>query len=256
MKGGRILTELEKTIERLKKIEIPEPPPRTYECPECQDSGIIVYVGEDGVEYGRTCKCMELKRAKQILKSSGISSEFQKINFEQFNTFDNKELSNAKSTAISYYKAFLKTENERHNSILFSGQVGAGKTHLGMAIANNLMEQKIPVVFMPYRNVVTQLKQNITDEEAYLREMSKYLNARVLFIDDLLKGKITESDVNIMFELINYRYLNHMPMIVTTEKTIEELLKFDEAVGSRIIEMSRGNIVTLQSKSLNYRLRN
>ena len=29
--------------------------------------------------------------------------------------------------------------------------------------------------------------------------MNRYKNARVLFVDDLFKGKITDSDVNIMF---------------------------------------------------------
>ena len=227
-----------------------------YECEKCQDTGVICYIGVDGIEYGKQCDCVALRRAKRMLRDSGISEAFQKISFEEFKTFDNTELVKAKETAIKYYQGFLKTEKERYNSILFSGQVGSGKTHLGMAIANNLLEQKIPVVFMPYRNVVTTLKQNITNEEAYNKEMAKYLNARVLFIDDMLKGRVTDSDVNIMFEIINYRYLNHLPVIVTTEKTIAELVKFDEAIGSRIIEMSRGNIVVFASKNLNYRLRN
>ncbi len=226
-----------------------------YECDKCKDTGIIIYVGDDGEEYGRQCECTALKRAKQMLKNSGISEAFQKINFEEFNIFDNEELKRAKETAIKYYKGFLRTEKDRYNSIIFCGQVGSGKTHLGMAIANNLLENKIPVIFMPYRNVITQLKQNITNEEAYNKEMSKYLDARVLFMDDMLKGKVTDSDVNIMFEIINYRYINHLPMIITTEKTLDELVRFDEAVGSRVIEMCRGNIVVFKNKNLNYRLR-
>lgn len=73
-------------------------------------------------------------------------------------------------------------------------------------------------------------------------------------VDDLLKGRITESDVNILYEIVNYRYMNNLPFIISTEKSIGELLSFDEAIGSRIIEMCRGNIVQLQGKELNYRL--
>lgn len=39
------------------------------------------------------------------------------------------------------------------------------------------------------------------DEVYYHRVISKYKNARALLIDDLFKGKVTESDINIMFEL-------------------------------------------------------
>ena len=73
-------------------------------------------------------------------------------------------------------------------------------------------------------------------------------------VDDLLKGKYTESDINIMCELINYRYLKRLPVIISTEKTQRQLLDVDEALGSRIIEMCKGFIVEF-NESGNYRLR-
>ena len=85
--------------------------------------------------------------------------------------------------------------------------------------------------------------------------MYRLKNARVLFIDDLLKGKVTDSDINIMYEIINYRYLQRKAVIISTEKTIEQLLEFDEAVGSRLIEMSKGYIITFDNSVPNYRLR-
>ena len=48
--------------------------------------------------------------------------------------------------------------------------------------------------------------------------------------------------------------MNNLPFIISTERSLQELLDFDEAVSSRIIEMCRGNIVKLQGKELNYRL--
>ncbi len=137
---------------------------------------------------------------------------------------------------------------------MFSGQVGSGKTHLGTAISSSLMNKGIAVVYMAYRDAVTKIKQHVTNEEQYSREINMYSKARVLYIDDLLKGRLTETDVNIMYEIINYRYMNNLPVIISTEKFIEELLEFDEAVGSRMIEMCRGNIINLRGKELNYRL--
>ena len=72
----------------------------------------------------------------------------------------------------------------------------------------------------------------------------------------LLNGKTTESDINIMFEIINYRYLNSKAIIISSELTQDRLLDFDEAVGSRIIEMCKNRISEVAGIENNYRLRN
>lgn len=225
-----------------------------YECQKCKDSGFISYT-KDGIEMVNRCECYAVKQAKQMMKRSGISEEFQKKTFDNFIAGGNAQLENAKAKAMEYVDNFGTAEHDRRNSILFSGQVGSGKTHLGTAICGELMRSGIAVVYMAYRNAVTKIKQSITDEAAYNKELSQYMTARVLYIDDLLKGKLSEADVNIMYEIANYRYMNSMPMIISTEKLPNDLLVFDEAVGSRIIEMCRGNIVLLQGKELNYRLK-
>ena len=108
---------------------------------------------------------------------------------------------------------------------------------------------------MAYRDVITKLKQNMIDEEYYQKELSKYKNAKILLIDDLFKGKVTESDINIMFEIINHRYLNHSPIIVSSEFSADKLLDFDEAVGSRILQMCKNYTVQIEGRENNYRLK-
>ena len=58
-----------------------------------------------------------------------------------------------------------------------------------------------------------------------------------------------------MFEIVNYRYLNNLPLIISTEFTVDRLLDFDEAIGSRIFEMSKNYLVEIEGKENNYRLR-
>ena len=134
------------------------------------------------------------------------------------------------------------------NSIMFLGQVGSGKTHLSMAICNELMDRGISVVYMGYRDTLTSIKQNMMDSVYYNKMMNRYKNARVLFVDDLFKGKITDSDINIMFELINHRYFNNLPMIVSSEFSVGRLFEVDKAWGSRLIEMSKGRVVKLRGE--------
>lgn len=51
------------------------------------------------------------------------------------------------------------------------------------------MSKNIAVLYMSYRDTVTRIKQIITDDEAYNKELSRYKNARVLLIDDFAKRK-------------------------------------------------------------------
>ena len=94
------------------------------------------------------------------------------------------------------------------------------------------------------------------DSEYYKKSISKFQNCDILLIDDLFKGKVNDSDVNIMFEIINYRYINNLPMIINSEFLIDRLLYFDEAIGSRIYEMCRDYLVQIKHDiKNNYRLR-
>lgn len=225
-----------------------------YKCEICKDTGVIIIPQEDRQPLMRSCECSEKEKIKRMWTNSGINTEDLDKTFTNFEEWSSKS-KEMKTKAIEYYKAFNAIRAERRNSILLCGNPGSGKTHVSLALANNFLKKNIKVVYMPYRDIVTSLKQNMIDEEYYKRTLSKYQTCELLLLDDLYKGKVNETDINIMFELINYRYLNHLPLIVSTEFTIEKLLSFDEAIGSRIYEMSKSFIVEIEGTSNNYRLR-
>ena len=228
-----------------------------YGLPECDKCHGIGYIGyeKDGYQYVKECDCLSLVRARERLISSGISDEFQKKGFNNFDTRGMEVLKKAREIGIDYCKNFLTIRSEKRNSVLYMGQVGSGKTHLSMAICNNIMNvHKVGCVYMPYRDEVLKIKQTVTDSINYNRAIDRFKTAPVLMIDDLLKGKNTDADINIMFEIINYRYLNNMPMVISTEKTVEELLEFDEGTMSRVIEMARGHQIEIIGKEYNYRV--
>lgn len=227
----------------------------SYKCDKCHDTGWIFIPQENSQPLATSCECREIEKLKNEWKYSGINVEMTNHTFTNFEVW-NEASQRAKDTAISYCTDFNEIRNSRRNSILLCGQVGSGKTHLSVAIGLNLLKQKIKVVYMPYRDVITKIKQNMLDQEYYIKTISKYKLCEVLLIDDLFKGKINESDINIVFEIINYRYLNYLPIIVSSEFSIERLLNFDEAVGSRIYEMSKDYVVEIEKDMRNnYRLK-
>lgn len=225
-----------------------------YTCPDCRDSGWIFRRDSQGNEFASACKCQAIKKAMARLQKSGLAKEFQTKNFDNYCTHGNSTLEDAKNTAIDFVERFEDQKDTRLNSLLLCGQVGAGKTHLGTASAVQLIDQGIELVYMGYREEMTSLKAHVTDADVYEKEINHFKKAQVLFIDDFLKGKITEADINIIYEIVNYRYNNNMPMILSTEKTLDGLINFDEAIGSRLIEMCRGHIIEFCGKELNYRL--
>lgn len=224
----------------------------SFKCTECEDTTWVQT--ETGAM--RRCSCFEKDKAIRMFKASGINPEQSEFTFTNYKVW-NKASENIKSTAAAYFKNYDSIKNTRKNSLALLGEPGAGKTHITIATGLNLLNKKnVAVVYLAYRDVISKMKRNMIDEEYMSKEMSKYQMAEVLLIDDLLKGNVTKSDNSILFEIINYRYMNNKPIIVSSEYTVEELLSFDEAIGSRIYEMCKDYLVQVEKvRENNYRVR-
>ena len=228
-----------------------------YDCKKCKDTGWII----DHNDFATKCECVSLQLSKNIVELAGIKSDDTGKSFKNFKQTKFDNINRAKENAIQYVKDFKDIEKKRFNSICFVGVmegaekkgVGTGKTHLAIAITNNLLHKGIAVKYFSYREEIIKIKQTITDHETYQRELNKWKNARVLFIDDLFKGKITDSDVNIMFEVVNHRYLNRLPIIATTELDLYGLDSIDQAITSRLYEMSKGFFNEMGGNNANFR---
>lgn len=224
-------------------------------CPLCGGSGYIIRHNSKEQDTIKFCSCKDVDKSKILWRASGIETERNRLTFGNYKPYNNTT-EKIKGSSIDYFKNFNNIRESRRNSIAFLGQVGSGKTHLSVAIGLNLLAKGIPVVYMSYRDEILKLKQNILDEEYYANSLRRYKASEVLIVDDLFKGKISEADINIIFEIINYRYMNNLPIIISSEFTAERLLYFDEGVGSRIIEMCKDYTIEIQGKENNFRIRN
>ncbi len=117
------------------------------------------------------------------------------------------------------------------------------------------MKRGRSVKYIGWRELVAEWNSLLNSEEGqiYVDQIKK---APVLYIDDLLKGSVSEGDKNKLFELVNYRYNNHLPTIFSTEIYLAELVELDEAIASRIKYRCGDYIIdTRRGKENNYRLR-
>lgn len=236
-----------------------------YECELCKDTEWIDIKDEFGLySSSKPCKCREVKLYKRILEGCGIADDFLSKSFDNYKIF-NKQTETMYKVAKEYADTFHLIKDTKNNSLALLGQVGAGKSHLTIAVANELMKKNIGVRYFQYREDITRIKQCITDEENYSKEMNKWKNASVLLVDDLFKRAtiksqygehLNDSDSRIIFEIINHRYFNKLPTIISSEHGGMKLLELDEAIGSRIIEMCKGHTIEVAGRENNYRLRN
>lgn len=215
-----------------------------YDCPLCRNKGSIMRIelSERGMYYeiAYECKCMKNRRAIRRLKASGL---------EKFV----KDCSFAKFRADEPWQKVLKTAAEEYAKnpkgwFFIGGQSGAGKTHLCTAICRQFLLEGKAVVYMPWRTESVKLKASVNDSEVYESLIKPIKSADVLYIDDLFKTandgsgqKPTTGDINLAFDILNYRYVNNLLTVISSESISSEILEFDEAIGGRIIEKARPN---------------
>lgn len=227
-----------------------------YDCLLCLNRGYI----NQATEYlghwqcvAEWCSCKPIRRNILRLKNSGLQRGLGRMDdFKVTEDFQRQMLDTA--------KAYLAADHSRGESLYFGGTPGCGKTMLGTAVCRELIFRGNDVVYMPWVTEAQKIKSLAMDEEqaAYIDTFKK---VGYLYIDDLFKpvpGQAgpTAADVRLAYEIINFRYINHKPMIISSEKLLGELAEVDEATISRIYEMSRGFVVNVARKpGRNWRLK-
>lgn len=234
-----------------RELEEPE-----YQCSHCYDRGIIV--GEDGM--ARICRCQKQKRLERLFKSSQITPAFRAKTFENFVTAGRPPAVRAMyECAKDYAKRFHELRDRENNWLAFLGQPGSGKTHLLVAIANSLLGADWPVLYFQHVEGFTELREALREsgEGSAAAKIAETKRSPILLWDDLFKGREMSTPwvLEVVFEIVNYRYLNCLPTLFSSERLPQELLKLDEAAGSRILERAKGRTVVITEREANYRLR-
>lgn len=228
-----------------------------YKCSKCKDT---TWIEKEGA-YTR-CSCYTEEYLSRLWENFGVKIKDIKLlrDYQPYNESTQK----AKEKAADYIRSFEEIKDTRENSFALLGQPGAGKTHIVLAIGKALLEKQISVVYMPYLEVIKELKALAMYQEDYEKLISRYKRANVLIIDDLFKDKVkkgriaaelSETDMKHIYPILNYRYLNYLPTIISSECTPSMLLELDEALGGRILETTGPRFSLTFKEGCNYRLR-
>lgn len=252
---------LQDQISILKK-SMPVVDVHTSECPFCHRTQKVIYDGINKIydlcvcstmrdfqdklhqlsEYEERLRIIDCrleqgrKHAQQILRESGIGKRFLGTGFE---TFEQEYMPHAYEMALQFAESFDKNQGR---GLIFTGDVGTGKTHLAAAIASHIVgKYSVTVEFVSYVDLLADIRAAFSDKAKDVAKIEEKLcGAPVLIIDDLGKEKQSEFTNELLFRVVNRRYKDNLPLIVTTNYRLPELEKrLDYAVFSRIVELCK-----------------
>lgn len=127
-------------------------------------------------------------------------------------------------------------------STFITGPVHSGKTLfliskyiIATIISASYVKNKINLIYADYADIIREFKQTITNKNMTEQELfDRYMKAHVLFIDDLFSGGVvSEYVLNIIYNIIDYRFSHNLPTLVTTNLTFTDILAMDN--GDRLL---------------------
>ena len=196
------------------------------------------------MEYNR-----KMMLRKRYYLASKMNKRLMEYNFENYITNNDNKMAYEKSKR--YAEDFANGNNK--GSLFITGGVGTGKTHLAASIANYLIENEIPVIFGTRITLLNDIKDTYKiDGNCESDVIEKYSKIPLLIIDDLGKERPSEWTLEKLFTIINNRYENNLPIIITTNYNKEKLRKrllcnnneeIVDSIISRLYEMCRGIII-------------
>lgn len=211
-----------------------------YDCPLCNNRGDFLKT-EDNRLFFTPCKCMKIRNNLKRIEKSGLENMIKRYRYDNFRK-DKPWQETIYNTASDYCK-------NPEGWFYIGGQPGCGKTHICTAIANNLMEKGRDTIYMLWREECIKLKSVICDSIDYNRIISPLKKVSVLYIDDFLKspgaGNPSSADLGIAYEILNYRYVNKLCTLISSEYSLEAIYSIDDAIAGRIEEMARKHLLVI-----------
>ncbi|HOU11730.1 MAG TPA: ATP-binding protein [Anaerolineae bacterium] len=201
------------------------------DCPLCQGMGYVrLDVPVDHPSFGKLfpCTCRTREIQSQRTESLRLTSNLATLERFTFKTFRpeghglsperQENLRRAYDTALAYAQ-------HPDGWLLLLGGYGCGKTHLAAAIANVALDKGLPAIFVTVPDLLDYLRAAYapTSPTSYDRRFEEVRTAPLLILDDLGTEHATQWALEKLFQLLNYRYMAHLPTVITTNRDLEDM---------------------------------
>ena len=208
-------------------------------CPICGGIGFLrqdLPIGHPDFGKLKPCICQQHKsnQAAQIrlYQMSNLES-FKRMTFETFSVQGRLGLGDDQivslQNALSHARQFAASPK---GWLLLSGSYGSGKTHLAAAVANTCVEYGMGTLFLTVPDLLDWLRYSYdSSDSTFEQRFEEIRNVGLLVLDDLGAQNSTPWAAEKLFQIIDYRYIRRLPLVVTTNQRLEEL---DDRIRSRL----------------------
>lgn len=234
-------------------LDAPLPPEPEPSCRTCRDAHWLrVEVPEDDPRWPSAA--MPCPTCFDYAEAAGLRSEPQRL--QTFDAF--KPVPGAKE-AFSAARAYAR---DPRGWLAICGEPGSGKTHLGLAIVNAMVERRqwckwwyAPDLLAVARDayLAQRLVERGTVEQALddprvvrLADLRTELQRpHLIVIDDLGAARSTPFAISDLFEpLMDWRYRHRLPTVITMLGTPSEVKEgFSESIGRRLEDSEVSHVV-------------
>ncbi len=222
------------------------PPPQSDllgdpDCPHCAGVGYLradVPVGDP--EFGKilTCICRQAQVSQQVHRRLYSLSNLDELDHLTFDNFQPRGLIGLKeyqADSIEFaYNQAQQFAQSLQGWLFLEGDYGSGKTHLAAAIANYSVGLGVPTLFLTVPDLLDTLRFSYNDpEETFEQRFEDIRRISLLIMDDFGTQNATTWAQEKLFQILNFRYVNQLPLVVTTNQSPEEI---EGRISSRLLD--------------------
>lgn len=190
----------------------------------------------DDAERERKRKIQEEDDAKRLLRE--LRSQSLMDDRLVGHTFDKVVMTPDNSRNYKYGQRYAERFDvmlERNQGLLLYGPVGTGKTLTAASIANYLLNKGVPVVITSFVKILKAMENDRGDMDTN-RLVTNLVKCKLLIIDDLGTERNTGYALEKVYDIIDSRYRAELPIILTTNLTLEEMKQEEDIRYKRIYD--------------------
>ena len=182
----------------------------------------------------------DMERIRKLKKASLMDEKFSAATFEHFKPtkYNGRNLKLCRRYAEKFDLML-----EKNQGLLFWGDVGTGKSYAAACIANYLLDRKIPVIMTSFVKLLEVIQASREEEPAILSRLGY---ARLVIFDDLGAERGTDYALEKVYNIIDSRYRKGLPMVLTTNLSLDEMKREVDVRYSRIYDRIFENCYPMQ----------
>ena len=206
-------------------------------CPICLGRGFLVYdvpVGHPDFGKAVACRCTQARLAAERLHSLHQISNLGALSRMTFDSFDpNAAPETLRPNLRAAYDLSLDFAQDPRGWLVLLGGYGCGKTHLAAAIANFRIALGNQTLFVVVPDLLDHLRATYAPNSTvtYDERLEAIRDAPLLILDDLGAHNTTAWAQEKLFQILNHRYNNRQPTVITSNQRLDEL---DPRIASRL----------------------